>query len=92
VDGGENLTHYYWGLNWFYTPQGTIVLSLENGVTTVVATILPSGESKVLFKNILGMNNVSYEQSKDGKISAYAQWALKKYTNDDVAGVFNLKN
>lgn len=92
VDGRRNLTHYYWGLNWFYTPQGTILLSLENGVTTVVATKLPSGESKTLFKNVLGMHSVDYEQNKDGKISATAMWALKKYSSDDVTSEFESKN
>lgn len=89
VPGTPNLSHYYWRISWFKTPQGPVLVAQEGGLGKIVATNLASGKQATLFSRALGIAGFSTRQGADGKIGVTAQMGFSKEAIDDVGAFMN---
>lgn len=90
VPGTPNLSHYYWRISWFKTPQGPVLVAQEGGLGKIVATNLASGKQATLFSRALGIAGFSTRQGADGKIGVTAQMGFTKEAIDDVVAFMNV--
>lgn len=84
-NGGKNMTHYFWRINWFNAGGRPIMVSQEGGLSKVTATDLNTGKKVILFERTLGIASFSAEQGTNGKISVSAQMGFSSEKKDDVA-------
>jgi hypothetical protein len=83
-DGGRNINHYFWRINWFNTPTGPVSVALEGNLQDVTITDLTSGKRVVLFNRTLGIHDFVATEAADGKVKVTAQLGLESKSNDDV--------
>ena len=84
-NGMKNLSHYFWRISWFNTPEGRpILVSQEGGLTKVSATDLNSGKKVILFDRTLGIGGFFATQKTDGGISVSAKMGFSTEVKDNI--------
>lgn len=88
-DGSKNLSHYYWKVYWFNTPQGPFSVAQEAGLRKVTITNMKTGEKVIAFERMLGINGFKAKQSNDGVISISASLGFSSEAIADAVEFFN---
>lgn len=78
-DVGRNMGHYYWKANWMNTPNGPILVSMENGVQDIFITDLKTGKKTLAFSRTLGISDFDAYQSLDGNVRINAKWMFQDH-------------
>jgi hypothetical protein len=86
--GMKNIRHYLWAVYWFKTPTGPYMIALEDGVATLSATKLDTGEKRIAFHRGLGISDFSVNQNEEGHIKVRANWAFMNHDIDDLETAF----
>jgi hypothetical protein len=89
-DGSKNLSHYFWRISWFNTPEGRpILVSQEGGLSKVSATDLNSGKKVILFERTLGIAGFYAIQKPDGEVSVSAKMGFSTENKDNVLSLID---
>lgn len=88
-DGSKNSGHYFWRINWFESDGRAIMITEENGVSTLAMTDLATGQRIVLFHRALGISDYAVQQDADGHVDVDAQWMFSHHVLHDVAVMFD---
>lgn len=84
-NGSKNLSHYFWRISWFNTPEGRpILVSQEGGLSKISASDLNSGKKVILFERTLGIAGFFAIQKPDGEISVSAKMGFSTENKDNV--------
>jgi hypothetical protein len=88
-DGSKNLSHYYWKVYWFNTPEGPFAIAQEAGLRKVTITNMKTGEKVIAFERMLGINGFDAKQSDVGVISLSASLGFSSDSISDAVDFFN---
>ena len=83
-DGGRNLTHYFWRVDWFNTAKGPIAVTQPTGGRNIRATDLQSGKSVLLLERTLGVGEWDAVQQPTGEVRVEARLGLSQEAVPDV--------
>ena len=83
-DGGRNLTHYFWRVDWFNTPKGPIVVTQPTGGRNIRATDLQTGKTVQLLERTLGIGEWDAVQQPTGEVRIDARLGLSMEAVPDV--------
>lgn len=85
----ENISHYFWRINWFATPDGPLLISLEDSLRNLVVRDLKTGKRAVVFSRPLGIARFTALQHPGGTVQVKAQLGFSTEAIDNVATVLS---
>lgn len=88
-DGSKNLSHPFWKVYWFNTPEGPFAIAQEAGLRKITITNMKTGEKVIAFERMLGINGFIAKQSKNGVISISAKLGFSSDSIGDAVEFFN---
>ena len=91
VSGNKNSGHYFWRINWFNTDIGPLMVAIEDGVTSLNAMSLVTGEKVTLVERLLGINKFDAEQDANGVVKIDVQLGFSSETIDNLSESYLLK-
>lgn len=87
--GGRNINHYFWRIDWFNTPQGPLVVALENLMKDLTLTDIKADKKVVAFNRTLGIKSMDASMTSEGKIKIAAQLGFSTETIEDAVSFLN---
>lgn len=85
-DGKKHLSHYFWRIRWFNTPEGVIAITQEDGLRKIFATNLTTGKKVIIAERALGFAGFEAFVDSNGKIGVMAsKGVLGNDTIEDIS-------
>lgn len=88
-NGFKNLSHYFWKVYWFNTPDGLYAVAQESGLKKVTIINLNTAKKSTAFERTLGISGFTATQTPEGKITVSAHLGFSTETIDDAVAFFN---
>lgn len=87
--GSKNLSHYFWKVYWFNTPEGSYAVAQESGLKKITIINLKTTKKSVAFERSLGISGFTTAQTPEGKITIDASLGFSTETINDAVAFFN---
>jgi len=88
-NGYKNISHYFWKIYWYNTPEGAYAVAQEHGLKKITIINLETAKKSVAFERALGINGFTIKQTPEGKITVDASLGFSTETIDDAVAFFN---
>jgi hypothetical protein len=89
--GEPNGGHYYWGIYWYNTASGPLLIFKDNNARDLYAQNLANNDKAIIMSRMLGINWFTSAQNSDGKVSVTAKMGFSKESVADVESELAVK-